>query len=192
MSNVTTKSIGKAYQAVKVFNSVAGNLTKVDAKSIDAQITFIFSELEETISAFEKKDSVEIVDGACDLFVTVAGLMQKLEVAGFNVDEALERVNENNMSKYPSSSDFTSQTIHKVVGEGHAPLFNKTHSVWVIKDLAGKIRKPTNFKSVDLSDCVPEEFFKKEEITTSQVPVATGWFAKVIGGSVFNESYFSK
>lgn len=152
---VTTKSIGKAWQSVKVFNEVANNLNNVDELSLDNQISFIFSELEETITAIESGNKVELLDGACDLFVTVAGLMQKLEVAGFDVDEALQRVNENNMSKYIPASE---TNFEKFVDKNHKATLNKKHSVYVIKDGVGKIRKPTNFVSVNISDCVPKGF----------------------------------
>ena len=170
---ITTKSIGKAYNSVKVFNSVAGNLANVDAGSIDNQISFIFSELEETITGFETKDAVELVDGACDLFVTVAGLMQKLEAAGFDVDEALRRVNQNNMSKYPVASANIA-----VLAGAHSITLNSKHGVWVIKNATGKIMKPSNFEPVYLDDTVAEGFFKVEKTIA---PVQHGWFATLTG-----------
>lgn len=150
------KSIGKAWQEIYTFNDLAGNLNVVDAESINNQISFIFSELEETIEAFEEQDAVEVLDGACDLFVTVVGLMQKLEVAGFNVQEALKRVNENNNSKFVPVGDVL-QYAH-----GFTATLNEKHQRFVIKDGNDKVRKHANFKEVDISDCVPDFPFGKE------------------------------
>lgn len=151
---MNNESIAAAYESTRVFNSVAGNLTDVDAIDVDNQLNFIFEEMQETITAFEKGDTVETLDGACDLFVTVAGLMQKLESAGFNVEEALKRVCQNNMDKYipvgkPLSYD-----------AAFTATLNEEHNVWVIYDSNHKIRKPLTFKSVDLSDLVPNYFFE--------------------------------
>jgi hypothetical protein len=151
---MNNESIAAAYESTRVFNSVAGNLTDVDAIDVDNQLNFIFEEMQETITAFEKGDAVETLDGACDLFVTVAGLMQKLESAGFNVEEALKRVCQNNMDKYipvgkPLSYD-----------AAFTATLNEEHNVWVICDSNHKIRKPLTFKSVNLSDLVPDYFFE--------------------------------
>jgi len=151
---MNNESIAAAYESTRVFNSVAGNLLDVDEFSVDNQISFIWEEFAECVDAFEQKDSVELLDAACDLFVTVAGLMQKLEAAGFNVEEALKKVCDNNNSKYipigkpvPYDSEFTAT-------------FNEEHKVFVITDSNGKIRKPSNFKSVDISNLIPDHFFK--------------------------------
>jgi hypothetical protein len=147
----TTKVIKVAYAEVREFNDIAGNLTNVTVESIDNQLGFIFEELTETIDGLEAGDKVELLDGACDLFVTVAGLLQKLEAAGYNVAHALGRVNANNLSKFPK------------VGElfPYNPEFsltlNEKYQRVVLKDGNGKVRKPDNFVAVDLSDLVPKE-----------------------------------
>lgn len=147
----TTKVIKVAYAEVREFNDIAGNLTNATVESIDNQLGFIFEELTETIDGLEAGDKVELLDGACDLFVTVAGLLQKLEAAGYNVAHALGRVNANNLSKFPK------------VGElfPYNPDFNLTlnekYQRVVLKDGNGKVRKPDNFVAVDLSDLVPKE-----------------------------------
>jgi phosphoribosyl-ATP pyrophosphohydrolase len=153
--NLTTKSVGRAYHSVKEFNEIANNFNNVGYDSINNQISFVFEELEETITAFENNDAVETLDGVCDLFVTIVGLMQKLEVAGYNVEEALKRVNENNMSKYiPKGKSFT-------YPKGLTAHHNKKYNVYVLKDETGKIKKPSNFQPVDISDCVPANFFNQ-------------------------------
>ena len=151
---LTNYAIFTAYREAEKFNKVADNLVNVTPDSISNQLSYIFSELTETIDGLEDADSVEVLDGCCDLFVTVAGLMQKLEAASFDVATALKRVNVNNMSKYIPANE----AIH------YDPSFTKTlneeYQVFVLRDENMKVRKPSNFKSVDLSDLVPEDFFE--------------------------------
>lgn len=145
------KVIKVAYNEVGEFNDIAGNLTNVNLESIDAQLSFIFEELTETIDGLEQGNMVELLDGACDLFVTVGGLMQKLEAMGFNVAHALGRVNANNLSKFPKAGS-TIPTIDPTWDM----TMNEKYQRIVLKDANGKVRKPADFVSVDLSDLVPD------------------------------------
>ncbi len=146
--------IQKCYNSVYDFNNIAGNFNGVDVVSLGHQLDFIYEELRESwLPIYNglalKENQIEILDGACDMFVTVAGLMQKLSAMGYSVEEALTRVCENNMSKFP--------TVVKQddLQKGWDVTYNTEHNVCVLKDENGKIRKPQNFVSVDLSDCVP-------------------------------------
>ena len=145
-----SSEVAVAYTKVKKFNEIAGNLGDVTDESIDNQISYIFEELQETITAFEGGDKIELLDGACDLFVTVAGLMQKLVMQGYNVAEALDRVNDNNLSKFPVNLEPADENRYW-------PEFNDKHNRWVLKDETGKVRKPADFVSVDLTGCIPKE-----------------------------------
>mgnify|MGYP003651893560 CR=1 FL=1 len=151
---MNNKSIAAAYESTRVFNSVAGNLFDVDEFTVDNQISYIWEEFAECVDAFEQKDSVEVLDAACDLFVTVAGLMQKLESAGFNVEEALKRVCQNNMDKYIPVGK------HLSYDSAFTATLNEEHNVWVLRDSNQKIRKPSSFQSVELNDLVPNYFFE--------------------------------
>lgn len=144
--------INKAYSSVEKFNEIAGSLQDVDSSKIDLQLSLIFEEFSETIESFEKQNSIKLIDGAADLFVTVSGLLQQLSAAGFDIDKAVEKVCENNLSKFPENG-----TAIRFDGEFTSTL-NEKHQVYVIKDKTGKIRKPGDFIPVDLSDCVPENF----------------------------------
>jgi phosphoribosyl-ATP pyrophosphohydrolase len=146
-------NVTKLYNDVEKFNEIAGNFDYVDFNSIDNQIGFIFEELSETITAVENKDDVELLYGACDLFVTVAGLLQKLESAGFKVEEAMKRVNKNNLSKFAKSPKSAPEEAVMVI---HHP----EHNVYVFKNIDGKIIKPTNFVPVTLKDLAPIGFLE--------------------------------
>ena len=147
-------NIQKAYEDVTKFNHIAGNLDKVDMKSIENQLNFIEEELYETFRAVGHGDQVELLDGACDLFVTVAGLLQKLDRMGYNVGKALTLVNENNLSKFPLVSDYLADDVGTITPKD--VYTDIQYSRWVFKRTSdGKVMKPTNFKAVDISACVP-------------------------------------
>jgi NCAIR mutase (PurE)-related protein len=145
------------YCGVYAFNKIAGNLANADAKSVEAQIKVVVEEVKELEKAFAEKDSVELLDGVCDAFVTVAGLMQQMSAAGFNVDKALQRVCENNLTKYPT--EVTKQELEAYQWNLWTVTYNKEYDCYVLKDANGKIRKPAGFVSVGISDLVPDNFF---------------------------------
>ena len=149
--------IQKAYNDVQKFNAIADNFSNVDKESIKRQISFITEELKETQKAFDEGDSKELLDGLCDVFVTWAGLAQKMSVAGYDVPSALKRVNENNLSKFPKRA-----TDEDLENPDRFLTKNFTCDCVVLKNAAGKIMKPSDFKPVDLSDLVPPNFFKGE------------------------------
>ncbi len=185
--NKMEDTIQEAYKNVKLFNQIASNLDNVTPESVDNQLSFIFEELTEGIEAVERgltprsewtnyddenldeyDPDVELLDAACDMFVTVAGLMQKLESAGFDVAGALKKVNENNLSKFPTG-DITAinhnplsarvvkkfkleSAIENIQPPNTTKEYNSQHSVYVFKDKeTSKIRKPLNFVLVNLS-----------------------------------------
>jgi hypothetical protein len=145
-----TKNAGLMYKGVEQFNDLAGNLTNVTEQNIDNQLSIIFSEFTETVDAFEAGDKVELLDGVCDLFVTVTGLMQIAEKLGYNVEEAMERVNLNNLSKFKT-------TVLPEDGAKWIVTRNERYGRYVLKDENGKVRKPADYVSVDLSDLIPKE-----------------------------------
>jgi hypothetical protein len=160
-------TIQEAYKNVKLFNQIASNLDNVTPDSVNCQLSFIFEELSETIEAVERgiypegrydddnKDpdynpEIEMIDGCCDLFVTVAGLMQKLEACGFDVSGALKKVNENNLQKYVPYD--VRKDVMEFAPVGTFPIIDDVHNVIIFKDKeTGKIKKPTNFVPVNLS-----------------------------------------
>lgn len=134
------------------FNTIAGQLDDPDKGSIALQLDLIQEEYLEGVEAFDLEDKVGLLDSAIDMWVVVSGLLQKLDKLGFNVSEALTRVSENNLSKFIPLG----QPVH--YEKGIISEYNDKYEVVVLKDLTGKVRKPVNYKPVDLSDCVPSVF----------------------------------
>lgn len=141
------------YNQVKKFNAVAGQFENVTTQSLALQMDLIQEEYLELVQAFDDKDDAEYLDATADLFVTVAGLMQKLDAAGFKVAEAITRVNENNLSKFNSTGNFQPPNTNAI--------YNKQYDSYsfINKD-TGKIMKPTNFLSVDLEGLYVKGFLQ--------------------------------
>lgn len=147
------------YHKVAQFNTLGGNLEKVTMDSLALQLDLCQEEYMELVEAFDNQDSVEFVDAVADLFVVLTGMIQKLEVLGVNVEEAIHRVCDNNLAKYPEISEeaFQDSSVFNLIPDGCSGEIS--YGRLVIKDnKTGKIRKPTNFKPVDLTN-VPD-FFK--------------------------------
>lgn len=145
------------YADVYSFNKIAGNFENIDEASLAAQIKVVVEEVKELEKAYADKDAVELLDGVCDAFVTVAGLMQKMQAAGFNVDKAVDRVCLNNLDKYPT--EMLREDLDTYAEKGWDVIYNNEYDCYVLKDNNGKIRKPLGFKSVEISDLVPDNFF---------------------------------
>ena len=151
---LTQKSVGVSFTEIKKFNEIGGSLQNITKASIALQLDLIQEEYLETVQAFDDENMEELVDGCLDMFVVVSGMMQKLEAFGVDVEACLEAICENNLSKYIA----VGTALH------YDPEFTKTlnekHQVYVLRDKNLKIRKPSNFKPVDLYGLVPKEFFK--------------------------------
>ena len=141
------------YEDVYTFNEIAGVFESKDTpqKQIERAVKIFKEECNETIDAAKDLDSVELLDGVCDVFVTLSGLMQVMDNLGFNVQEALQRVCQNNLEKYP---DGDKEVL------AYQPLntectYNEWYDVHVFKDKNGKVKKPVGFQPVELQDLCP-------------------------------------
>lgn len=148
---ITNMNLNAALEGVRAFNVIAGNFDIVTVDKLKAQLKLCKEELDEAIDDLEAGNMVGTLDGAVDMFVTGSGFMLQLERMGFNVNEALVRVNANNLTKYPTVKTFAED----LVPEGATATFNRQHGRWVFKDANGKVKKPTNFVSVNINDLVP-------------------------------------
>ena len=145
-----SKSISTAYQSVKKFSEIAGVLDNPTYETVDLYNSLAFEELSESITALEENNHVEILDGAIDEFYVVCGKLAILDKMGYNVEEGIKRVCENNLSKFKEEID-----LNFVWGQEFKAEFNNKYKVWVVRDGNDKIRKPAEFMPVDLSDLVP-------------------------------------
>lgn len=153
--------VSKAYKSVHQLNTAFGRfkIKPTQAQRV-RQLELIQEELSEGIEAAKREDLVEEIDAACDLFVTVAGYMQQLDRMGCNIQEALKRVCENNMSKLLEVNDAAriEATIQLYKGEGiDITLEDSALNGFVVAKHpeTGKALKPAGYVSVDISDCIP-------------------------------------
>jgi hypothetical protein len=150
------------------FNSIAGKDEKTTHKDLCRQYYLIEEELRETRTGLAKNDLEEVLDGTIDVLVTTLGMLQKLKNLGFDVSKAMLTTAENNHSKYPITEALAIETAEMYDKQDIdvKVSYNSQYDVFVIKDSNDKIRKPSNFVSNDLKDCLPNiEGFKDFDIS---------------------------
>lgn len=165
---IDSNVIAATFDSVFEFNDISKQFDKDPVPAVDLQIDLIFEELTETISAMDaglselrnkdlKECEVELLDGAVDVFVVVSGLLQKLQYFGFDVETALSRVADNNLSKFPVG--ISPQDTNWYASQGWETEYNHKYDRFVIRDGNGKTRKSVDFVPVVLDDLVPGNFF---------------------------------
>lgn len=167
---IDSNAIAAAFDSVYEFNDISKQFEGDPREGLDLQLDLIWEEYTETIAAMDdgcsgypnidrRTAEIELLDGACDLFVVVVGLLQKLQNAGFNVQEALQRVTDNNLSKFPTS--INPQDWNWYESQKWTPVYNDSYGKFVLKDENGKSRKPINYCPVNIYDLVPTTLFKE-------------------------------
>lgn len=117
------------------------------------QIELIKEELEETLEAFKSKDDVEVLDGLADTFYVLSGLVNLFGLDD-KIEEAVDRVHESNMSKFPKSYEEAIRTVDKYKNSNvTCHMVNRGEAKVVVRD-DGKILKSINYKPVYLVDLV--------------------------------------
>lgn len=141
-----------------LFNKLAGKDTLVSHKDLTEQFKLIVEELKETCDGLATNNPEEVLDGTVDVMVTAIGLLQKLENLGMNVNKALYKTAVNNLSKFPTTEAVAIETVEMYERQGIDVVaeFKSKYDVYVIKDVNDKVRKPSDFVSNDLKDCIPE------------------------------------
>lgn len=158
-------SVDDFFADTMLFNIFDGNLNNVDDAKLIAQMNVVREETKELSDAFDEWDSIGTLDGVVDSMVTIFGLAMQLQAVGFNVQEATRRVAENNLTKFPVYDEkLIEDTIEFYDKQGIVVNYNKIPNSdrVVFKDANGKVRKPVNYVSVDLTDLVPEPLEAKE------------------------------
>lgn len=88
---ITKETIGESYEDIKKFNEKTGNFTGDMEQLVDDQLSKMFDWLTDAIDGFELEKEESLLAGAVGSFIAVVGLLQKLEAAGFNVEQALHK-----------------------------------------------------------------------------------------------------
>lgn len=142
-----------------LFNEVSGQAAKCSENDLLNQFVLIVEEVGEILEGFDNANPVEVLDGVIDTLYVTLGLLQKLQNLGMDTDGALERVAEDNLSKFVGCEILLEESLDMYKKQGKKVLasYNEEHEVWVLKNTTDKVCKPSNFVSTDLSSFVPKE-----------------------------------
>jgi hypothetical protein len=145
-----------------LFNTIAGKADNFSKEAVEQQTRLILEEVNELVNALNTNDTVEVLDAAVDIQVVLSGLFQILHKAGFDVANACQLVAENNLSKFTDSLQVAELTVADLASkEIEAKIeYNAESQCYVIKDTNQKVRKPVDFKAVELTECVPKYLLK--------------------------------
>lgn len=142
-----------------LFNELAGKDKQCSYKDIYQQSLLINEEVNEILCGVTDNNSEEVLDGVIDVLVVTLGLMQKLEQLGVDVSKAMQKTALNNFSKFPTDFVIAQESVVALKEKGVEcrAEYNEDYELYVIKDSNDKVRKPLDFVSNDLLDCIPSE-----------------------------------
>lgn len=145
------------YSGVKLFNCIAGNTEEVNKEKLEAQQKLISEEAHfEALEALKEDDAIKLLDSCIDGLYVLLGQLQKLELAGFDVQGAMKQVQEDNMSKFTEDEDVAIKSCFKHQNSGTEACYTKQLGKFVVlNSKTGKVLKPITFKSTDLSQYSP-------------------------------------
>lgn len=145
------------YLGVKLFNSIAGGTKEVNKEKLEAQQKLISEEAHfEALEALKEDDAVKLLDSCIDGLYVLLGQLQKLELVGFDVQGAMKQVQEDNLSKFPDDEEVAIKSCLKYQNSGvQACYTTRLGKFVVLNSETGKVLKPFNFKSTDLSKYCP-------------------------------------
>src|SRR5574338_777681 len=160
------RSLDSAVEEIVFFNQAMGLIDEAYSPvseqfylRLKQMAGLLKEELDETVKALDEKNNVEILDGACDLFVVLIGFMKVLKNAGFNVESALEDVCENNSTKIMDQREDAAKSVEAYAAKGVEAYVD---TIEIFGDVFFSVRrvadkkglKPYNFKPVDLTPYV--------------------------------------
>jgi predicted HAD superfamily Cof-like phosphohydrolase len=144
---------------IDLFNCIAGKDGVPSDQDIENQVKLIREETKELSEAhcFEEPE-INLLQESLDVLVVTFGLLQMLKNKGYDVDKAMGKVVDCNLSKFTQSGVIAAESASKYKQNNEQVEFsyNTENDIWVLKDSSNKIRKPLGFKKVNLEDCKPE------------------------------------
>ena len=139
------------------FNEIAGKASQASLKQMLQQLALIEEEVQEIKEGLHENNVLETLDGVVDVLVVTLGMLQKLQALGIDTTKALKQTAENNLTKYPAdiATAVASQKYLAKQGTEVTVEYNPKYDLYVLKDKQQKVRKPWNFQSNDLTECIP-------------------------------------
>jgi hypothetical protein len=179
--------MNELYELTKKFNTISGAINETSETSLIEQYTYIREEFKEMADTFgddvyydssqlslETRMITPLLDDCLDVLITVFGMLQKLETLGVDISGAAIATAMNNLSKYPTAPTAAHETVERKAREGVEVLanFNEEFGVYTLRNAeTGKVVKPYNFISNDLSVFVPKDLaaiYKRQEFERSK------------------------
>lgn len=141
------------------FNELSGQASKVSKQDLNNQLMLIQEEVAEIAQGLRDDDLKEVLDGAIDTLFTTLGLIQKLRNKGVDVDKAMFLVAKNNLTKFTPREDVAIETVQYYEEQGIDVTmeYSDKYALFVIKDNNSKVRKPIDYKRVELDECIPND-----------------------------------
>lgn len=144
------------------FNEIAGKAQEATLQSLQDQFMLIESEVAELRDEvfYGSMNSPEhILNETLDVLVTTLGLLQQLELAGIDVNTAMQNIAYANHSKFPAALMQAEASVVDLAEHGVtcSISYNEKYGTYVIKDANNKVRKPLGFVPVDNRQCIPDE-----------------------------------
>ena len=141
------------------FNTIAGKDNQLSLQDLKEQMKLIKAEVIELEEAIDNNDTSETLKEMFDVYVTLDGLKQKLELLKFFTDAGAQLVAKNNLSKFVDTKTLADATQMHYGQKGIETTveYNGAFNKYVVKDKEGKVRKPLGFESVKLDELVPAE-----------------------------------
>ena len=142
------------YLGVKLFNDIADNSTKLTMQDLANQQKLISEDAHyEACEAFEDDDAVQLLDSVIDGLYVVLGQLQKLSLLGFDVQQAMKQVQEDNMQKFPTDEQVAIESVEMYKKAGQEVAYKQVQGRFVLYNTrTGKVLKPKGFKPTDLSN----------------------------------------
>lgn len=142
LDNLIT-SIARATEGSIKFNQIAG---RENEKDIASAMKIHQEEIQEMLNGFNTKNPKEFLDGVVDSFVTSIGLMIQMQNIGFDVASALDKVQENNLTKFIAVG--STREVQPLVKQEFSVLENMGYRVLLNKN--NKVLKPKDYQQVNL------------------------------------------
>lgn len=127
---------------------------------LKVQLKLLQDEVEEAVEAVENADNPEVLKEAIDVGVVWMGMMGILRAAGLNIQQGMEDVCENNLSKILDDEEEAKKSIAALEDQGVEAyieeVFYMGETYYAVRRKSdSKILKPYNYKKVTLEHCVP-------------------------------------
>lgn len=150
------------FDRVKEFNIKAGKkLSPIGSveywTAIENQYQRIIEELQETYRAIKERDLVKMLDGGCDLDVTVSGYNY---LTGASYKDAIKAVLDNNDLKTTTDKDLIAKTLEELYNNDEYHVHNEEQEgvvyYTILRNSDNKIMKLLDHPEVGLTGLVPQ------------------------------------